>query len=71
MARRAHEQQRVLEEAGDAVGDELVERLDVVGQAADDHPGAVALVVAEGEPLQMAEELVAQVREDAPRRSSL
>ena len=35
----------------DAVGDELVERLDVVRHAADDHAGAVALVEAEREPL--------------------
>jgi hypothetical protein len=45
--RRADERERVLHEARHAVGDELVERLDVVRQAADDHPGAVALVVAE------------------------
>ena len=55
--------QRVLDERGDAVGDELVERLDVVRQPADDHAGAVALVEAEREPLQVAEERVAQVGE--------
>ena len=63
--RRADEDQRVLEEARDAVGDELVERLDVVREAADDDAGAVALVEAEREALQVAEELVAQVGEDA------
>ena len=47
----------------DAVGDELVERLDVVRQAADDHAGAVPLVEAERQPLQVAEEVVAQVGE--------
>ena len=48
----------------DAVRDELVERLDVVRQAADDHAGAVPLVEAEREALQVAEELVAEVGED-------
>ena len=48
----------------DAVGDELVERLDVVRDPADDHAGAVALVVAEREPLQVAEEPVAEVGQD-------
>jgi hypothetical protein len=62
---RTDEDQRVLEEARHAVGDELVERLDVVRQAADQHARPVALVEAEGEPLEMAEELVAQVGEDA------
>ena len=47
------ERQRVLDEARDAVGDELVDRLDVVRQPADDHAGAVALVEAEREPLQV------------------
>ena len=63
--RGADQRQRVLDEARDAVGDELVERLDVVREPADDHAGAVPLVVAEREPLQVAEERVAQVGEDA------
>jgi hypothetical protein len=42
----------------------LIERLDVVREAADEHAGPVALVEAEREPLQVAEELVAQVGED-------
>ena len=63
--RRADERQRVLDERRDAVGDELVERLDVVRQPADDHAGAVALVEAEREPLQVPEELAAQVGEHA------
>jgi hypothetical protein len=50
--RGADEQQRVLDQARDAVGDELVERLDVVRDPADDHAGAVALVEAEREPLR-------------------
>ena len=63
--RGAEQGQRVLHEARDAVRDELVERLDVVRQPADDHAGAVALVVAEREALQVAEQLVAKVGEDA------
>ncbi len=60
----AEQEQRVLDQARDPVGDELVERLDVVRDPADDHAGAVALVEAEREPLQMPEELVAQVGQD-------
>ena len=63
--RGADERQRVLHEARDAVGDELVDRLDVVRQPADDHAGAVALVEAEREALQVREEPVAQVGQDA------
>ena len=63
--RGAEQEERVLDQARDAVGDELVERLDVVRDPADDHAGAVALVEAEREPLEVAEELVAQVGEDA------
>ena len=59
------ERQRVLDERRDAVGDELVERLDVVREPADDHAGAVPLVEAEREALQVAEELVAEVGEHA------
>ncbi len=62
------ERERVLDERRDAVGDELVERLDVVRQPADDHAGAVPLVEAEREPLQVAEEVVAQVGEHALAR---
>ena len=47
----------------DAVGDELVERLDVVRQPADDHAGAVPLVEAERQPLEVLEELRPQVGE--------
>ena len=63
--RGADEEQGVLDEAGDAVGDELVERFDVVRDPADDRAGAVALEEAEREPLQVREQLVAQVGEDA------
>ena len=52
--RRADEQHQVLDERGDAVGDQRVERLDVVRDPADDRAGAVALEVAEREPLQVA-----------------
>ena len=62
--RRADQRQRVLDQAGEPVRDELVERLDVVREAADDHARAVALVEAEGEPLQVAEEARAEVGED-------
>ena len=61
---RPEEHQRVLDEALDAVRDELVERFDVVREARDDVPGAAALVVAEREPLQVAEEPFAQVGQD-------
>ena len=63
--RRADERQRVLDEGAHPVGHELVERLDVVRQPADDHAGAVALVEAQREALQVAEEMVAQVGEHA------
>ena len=59
------EQKRVLDEARDAVGDELVERFDVVRDPADDRAGAVALEKAEREPLQVREQPVAQVGEHA------
>ena len=59
------EDERVLDEARDAVGDELVERLDVVRDPADDRARAVALVVAERQPLEVAEELDPQVGERA------
>ena len=55
--------QRVLDEARDPVGDELVERLDVVREPADDHAGPVALVEAERQALEVPEEQVAQVGE--------
>src|SRR5207302_2338604 len=63
--RRPDQRQRVLHEARDAVGDELVDRLDVVRQAADDHAGAVPLVEAERQPLQVPEEADPKVGEDA------
>ena len=50
-------------ERRDAVGDELVERLDVVRDPADEDAGAVALVEPERQPLQVAEEVVAEVGE--------
>ena len=68
MIDRAEEQQRVLEQRRDALGDELVERVDVVRQPADDDAGAVALVVAEREALEVAEEAVAEIGEDALSR---
>ena len=65
---RAEQQQRVLEQRRDALRDELVERVDVVREPADDDACAVALVVAEREALEVAEEAVAQVGEDALSR---
>ena len=61
--RRSDEEQRVLHEARHAVGDELVERLDVVRDAADDRSGAVSLVVAEREALEVCEQVDAKVGE--------
>ena len=63
--RGAEEGERVLDEARDPVGDELVDRLDVVRQPADDHARAVPLVEAEREVLEVVEEVVAQVGQDA------
>ena len=59
----ADQRQRVPDQAGDAVGDELVECLDVVRQPADDHARSGSLVVAEREPLEVPEELRPQVGE--------
>ena len=59
MIAEPSERQRVLDERGDSVGDELVERLDVVRDPADQHAGAVALVEAERQALQVPEEVVA------------
>ena len=60
---RPQQEERVLHEARDAVGHELVERLDVVRDPADDRAGSVALVEAEREALEVAEEPDAQVGE--------
>ena len=49
----------------EAVGDELLERVDVVGQARDQPAGAIALEVAELERLDVREEIAAQVGEHA------
>jgi hypothetical protein len=62
--RRSDQRQRALHERRDAVGDELVEGLDVIRQPADDHAGTVTLEEAKREPLQVAEELHPQVGED-------
>ena len=61
----AGEDERVLDEARDAVRDEQVERLDVVRDPADDRARPVPLVVAERETLEMREELDAEVGERA------
>ena len=62
--RRAEQEERALDERRHAVRHELVERLDVVREPADDDPGAVPLVEAQRQPLEVAEEQVAQVGED-------
>jgi hypothetical protein len=66
--RRPEQEQRVLDQARNAVRHELVERLDVVRDPADDHARAVALVEAERQPLEVGEERIAQVGEDALAR---
>ena len=55
----------VLDEARDAVRQELVERLDVVRDPADDRAGPVPLEEAERQALEVAEEPDAQIRERA------
>ena len=54
-----------LDERGQAVLDELVERLDVVGHPADEHAGAIARVEAHRQRLQVGEQLEPQVLERA------
>ena len=62
--------ERALRERRHAVGDELVDRLDVVRHPADQDAGAVPLVEAERERLQVAEELLAAGRRGSARRPS-
>jgi hypothetical protein len=62
--RGAEQRERALNEGGHAVRDELVERVDVVRQTADHDARAVPLVEPEREPLEVAEEVVAEVGED-------
>ena len=54
-----------LEQRDDGIGDEAVERLDVVGDARDQHPGGAALVEADRQRLQVLEDLHPQVGERA------
>ena len=63
--RRADQRQRRAEQRHDAVGDELVERLHVVGQARDDHARLAARVEADRQRLQVREELDPQVLQHA------
>ncbi len=63
--RRAREHEGVLDQAGESVRHELVERLDVIRDAADDRAGAVPFEEAEREALEVPEETDAQVRERA------
>ena len=62
---RSHEDERVLDEARHAVGDEQVERLDVVRDPADDRAGAIPLVEAERQALEVVEEPDPEVGEGA------
>ena len=59
----ADQHQPGLEQRRHSVLDELVERLDVVGQPRDDHTGAVARVEADRQSLQVREQLDAEVLE--------
>ena len=54
--RRADENEEVLDEARDPVRDQLVQRLDVVREPRDDRTRAIALVEAEREAAEVAEE---------------
>ena len=62
---RADQRQPGLEQRHDRVGDEAVERLDVVGHARDQHARRAALVEADRQRLQVGEDAEAQVGERA------
>jgi hypothetical protein len=62
---RADERQRGAEQRHDPVRDELVERLDVVGQARDEHAGLAAREEGDRQRLQVREQLDAQVLQHA------
>jgi hypothetical protein len=62
---RADERQRGLEEGDHRVGDQRVQRLDVVGHARDEHARGPALVEPDRLLLEVAEDLQAQVGERA------
>ena len=62
---RADQRQARLEQRHDGVGDEAVERLDVVGDARDQHARGAALVEADRQRLQVREDADAQVGERA------
>ena len=63
--RGAQQRQRGREQRDDAVGDQLVQRLDVVGHARDQHARLVARVEADRQLLQVLEDLPAQVLQRA------
>ena len=67
---RADQRQRGLEQRHDGVGDEAVERLDVVGHARDQHARRAALVEADRQLLQVREDPHAQVRRARAGRPS-
>ena len=62
---RADQRQPGLEERHDRVGDEAFQRLDVVGDARDQHPRGAALVEADRLALQVGEDADAQVGQRA------
>ena len=61
---RADEGERVGDQGRDAVGDELVQRVDVVGQPADDPARLLPAEEVEAQLLQVREQLAAQVVDD-------
>ena len=61
--RGADQDEAVLDEARETVGDQLVERLDVVGDPAHDRARSIALEEAERKSLQVAEQPDAEIRE--------
>ena len=60
----AHKGERVGHERGDAVGDELIEGVDVVGQAADDPARLLSAEEVQRQLLQVREQLASQVVDD-------
>ena len=62
--RGADQRDGVLKQGGGAVCDQRLQRLDVVGQARDDDAGAGALEEAQVEPLDVLEQVDAEISED-------
>ncbi len=62
--RRADEGERRGDQPVEAVAEQLLDRLDVVGHPADDAPGGVAVVEGDVQALEVAEQPAAQVQQD-------